>query len=108
MRKELTFEGGSIDHVIQSAYRALDLMSFFTTGEKETRAWTVPRHSSILRAARAIHTDFEKNFIRAEVVTWDALVKAGSYAAARSAGLLRLEGRGYVVQDGDVVIFRVG
>ena len=108
MRKELIPTESGIDHVITAAYQTLGLISFFTTGEKETRAWTVPKRSSAPRAARAIHTDFEKNFIRAEVISCDDLIRAGSYTAARSAGILRVEGRTYTVQDGDVIIFRTG
>ena len=108
MRKELIPTESGIDNVITAAYQTLGLISFFTTGEKETRAWTVPKGSSAPRAARAIHTDFEKNFIRAEVISCDDLIRAGSYTAARSAGILRVEGRTYTVQDGDVIIFRTG
>ena len=108
MRKELIPTESGIDNVITAAYQTLGLISFFTTGEKETRAWTVPKGSSAPRAARAIHTDFEKNFIRAEVISCDDLIRAGSYTAARSAGILRVEGRTHTVQDGDVIIFRTG
>ena len=108
MREELVIEGNGIDAIIRGAYRVLGYISFFTTGEKETRGWAIPASSTAPRAGRAIHTDFEKNFIRAEVVGCDTLLDAGSYAAARDAGLLRLEGKEYVVQDGDVIVFRTG
>ena len=108
MRKEFLDGVDGIDAIIQSAYALLGCISFFTTGEKETRAWTTERGSAAPRAARAIHTDFEKNFIRAEVVSYERLVAARSYATARSAGDVRIEGKEYVVQDGDVVVFRVG
>ena len=108
MRQEFTTESSGIDAIIQAAYATLGYISFFTTGEKETRAWAIPAGSTALRAGRAIHTDFEKNFIRAEVIECDALLAVGSYAAARDAGVLRLEGKEYIVQDGDVIVFRSG
>ena len=108
MREELHVGEDGVRAIITAAYRVLGLISFFTTGEKESRAWTVPVGSTAPRAARAIHTDFEKNFIRAEVISCDDLLAAGSYAAARAAGILRVEGKEYVVRDGDVVVFRVG
>ena len=82
-------------------------MTFFTTGEDETRAWTVPRGATAPRAGRAIHSDFEQKFIRAEVITYDKLMEAGSYARAREQGLLRTEGKDYIVQEGDVVEFKI-
>ena len=108
MRKELTVVGGGLDAIIQAAYQTLGYISFFTTGEKETRAWAIPKDSAAPQAGRVIHTDFEKNFIRAEVIPCGALLEAGSYAAARDSGTLRLEGKEYVVQDGDVIMFRHG
>jgi ribosome-binding ATPase len=92
--------------VARSAYHLLGLITFFTAGEKEVRAWTLRQGGSALDAAAAIHTDFAKGFIRAEVTEVDALVDAGSYAAVRERGQQRLEGRDYVVRDGDVVHFR--
>ncbi len=83
-------------------------MSFLTAGETEVRAWTIPVNSRAVAAAGAIHTDFEKKFIRAEVIHWRDLVEAGGYAAAREKGKLRLEGRDYIVQDGDVFVIRHG
>jgi ribosome-binding ATPase YchF (GTP1/OBG family) len=92
--------------VIESVYRLLDLITFFTTGEKESRAWEVRRGASAPEAAGAIHSDLQRGFIRAEVVAFDELERAGSWQAAKSRGLLRLEGKGYVVAEGDVCHFR--
>ena len=108
LRKELTEEKGSVETIIQAAYKTLGCISFLTTGEKETRAWMIEKGLTAPRAAGTIHTDFEKNFIRAEVIPYEQLIKAGSYAAARAAGELRLEGKDYVVRDGDVIVFRTG
>jgi ribosome-binding ATPase YchF (GTP1/OBG family) len=83
-------------------------MSFLTAGEDECRAWTIPRNSAAPKAAGAIHSDFEKKFIRAEVVNWKTLVDLGGYAGARDKGVLRLEGKEYVVKDGDVLVIRHG
>jgi len=95
-----------VDRLIQSAYRLLGLMSFLTAGEKEVRAWTIPQGTRAQTAAGTIHSDIERGFIRAEVVSYDELVAAGSVAAARDKGLLRLEGKDYIMQEGDVVHFR--
>jgi ribosome-binding ATPase YchF (GTP1/OBG family) len=92
--------------LIRTSYELLRLISFFTLGDDECRAWTVPRGSRAVEAAGAIHTDLEKHFIRAEVIHWDALLEAGSEAKARAKGTLRLEGKDYLVQDGDVVHIR--
>ena len=108
LRSEMSVEGDGLSAVIRAAYRTLGLISFFTTGEKETRAWAIPEGSTAPRAGRAIHTDFEDNFIRAEVIACDDLRRVGSYAKARETGELRVEGKGYVVRDGDVITFRVG
>lgn len=97
-----------IPELIRKAYEILDLISFFTTGEDETRAWTITRGDKAPRAAGVIHTDFEKNFIRAEVVAYSKLVEAGGWSKAREKGFLRLEGKEYVVQDGDVMEIRHG
>lgn len=96
-----------VNELIQAGYRALGLISFFTTGEDETRAWTIPAGSSARDAGAAIHTDFRDKFIRAEVIFWEELLKAGSYAAARERGLIRTEGKEYIVKDGDVVEFKI-
>jgi ribosome-binding ATPase YchF (GTP1/OBG family) len=98
----------AIPELTRAAYETLGLMSFFTTGEEETRAWTIRRGAKAPEAAGAIHTDFEKKFIRAEVVSADNLLRIGSWAKAREKGMLRLEGKDYVVQDGDVMVIRHG
>jgi len=92
--------------LIRGAYRLLKLQTYFTAGEKEVRAWTIPVGASAPEAAGVIHTDFEKGFIRAEVITFDDYVKYGSEAKVREAGKLRVEGKEYIVQDGDVMHFR--
>jgi GTP-binding protein YchF len=104
--RELGVESSGVDELIKSAYRLLGLMSFLTAGEKEVRAWTTRRGTRAPQAAGVIHTDIERGFIRAEVVSYDELMRAGSYAAAREQGLLRLEGKDYVMREGDVVHFR--
>jgi GTP-binding protein YchF len=97
-----------LERLINATYALLGLMSFLTAGETEVRAWTIPRGSTAVKAAGAIHTDFEKKFIRAEVVNWKPLVDAGGYAGLRGTPLLRLEGKEYVVQEGDVLVIRHG
>jgi GTP-binding protein YchF len=97
-------EGGLVQ-VIRTGYAALNLASFFTAGDKEVRAWTIPLGCKAPQAAGVIHTDFERGFIRAEVISFDDYARLGSEAAARAAGLLRVEGREYTVRDGDVVHF---
>lgn len=92
--------------LIRKTYELMGLISFLTVGEDECRAWTVPRGTRAVEAAGAIHTDLEKHFIRAEVIQWDALLEAGSEANARTRGTLRLEGKDYIVKDGDVVHVR--
>jgi GTP-binding protein YchF len=103
---ELGVESSGVDELIKSAYRLLGLMSFLTAGEKEVRAWTIERGTRAPQAAGTIHSDIERGFIRAEVVSYQDLLRAGSYAAAREQGILRLEGKEYVMQEGDVVHFR--
>jgi ribosome-binding ATPase YchF (GTP1/OBG family) len=97
-----------IPELILEAYKILNLMSFFTTGEDETRAWTIERGSKAPQAAGVIHTDFENKFIRAEVVNWQKLLEAGGWNQAKQKGWLRLEGKDYIVQDGDVMVIRHG
>src|SRR5216110_3237635 len=92
--------------LIRATYALLGLISFFTTGEDECRAWTIPIHTRAVEAAGAIHSDLEKHFIRAETIRWDQLLEAGSEANARARGTLRLEGKDYIVQDGDVMHIR--
>jgi ribosome-binding ATPase YchF (GTP1/OBG family) len=101
------FEDG-IDALIRAGYELLGLISFFTTGEDETRAWTITKGSTAPKAGAAIHSDFETKFIRAEVINWQKLLEAGSRAAARDKGLIRTEGKEYVVADGDVIEFLHG
>jgi GTP-binding protein YchF len=95
-----------LEQVIRKGFDALGLISFFTKNEKEVRAWNIPQGTTAPKAAGVIHTDFEKGFIRAEVVPFDAFAKYGSDAAVKSEGLMRLEGKEYIVQDGDVIYFR--
>ncbi|HEY0384979.1 MAG TPA: redox-regulated ATPase YchF [Pyrinomonadaceae bacterium] len=102
----LGVSGSGVDRLIKSAYRLLGLMSFLTAGEKEVRAWTIPQGTRAPLAAGTIHSDIERGFIRAEVISYDQLLRVGSYAAAREQGLLRLEGKDYIMQEGDVVHFR--
>ncbi|HKG48752.1 MAG TPA: redox-regulated ATPase YchF [Pyrinomonadaceae bacterium] len=104
--KSLNVETSGVDQLIKSAYHLLGLMSFLTAGEKEVRAWTIPQGTRAQTAAGTIHSDIERGFIRAEIVSYDELIAAGSYAAAREKGLLRLEGKDYIMQEGDVVHFR--
>jgi GTP-binding protein YchF len=94
--------------LISASYALLGLMSFLTAGEDEVRAWTIPMNSNAVKAAGAIHSDFEKKFIRAEVVNWKNLVDLGGYPGVREKGLLRLEGKEYIVKDGDVLVIRHG
>ena len=103
---ELGLTEPGLNRLARRAYALLELLTFFTAGEKEVRAWTLRQGGTAVDAAGAIHTDFAKGFIRAEVVDAETLLGGGSYAAVREAGRLRLEGRDYVVQDGDVVHFR--
>jgi len=98
-------EAGVLGELVRSAYRTLSLISFFTTGPKETKAWTVESGTKAPQAGGAIHSDFERGFIRAEVIDWRRLMEAGSWATAKSKGQMRLEGKNYVVQDGDVMLF---
>src|SRR6266536_2549117 len=95
-----------LDRLIRAGYALLDLLTFFTAGPKETHAWTVTRGTRAQQAAGVIHTDFERGFIRAEVVSYEEYVALGGEAGARDAGKLRLEGKDYVVADGDVIHFR--
>ena len=97
-----------LERLISATYDLLGLMSFLTAGETEVRAWTIPQHSTAQKAAGAIHSDFEKKFIRAEVVNWKALVDHSGYPGVREKGLLRLEGKEYIVRDGDVLVIRHG
>jgi len=104
--EELGLKASGLDRLIQASYRLLGLQTYFTAGEKEVRAWTIRKGTKAPQAAGVIHSDFERGFIRAEVVSFEQLVEAGSMAAARERGWIRLEGKDYVVQDGDVMHFR--
>ena len=95
-----------MERLIAATYHLLGLMSFLTAGETEVRAWTIPLNSKAVHAAGAIHSDFEKKFIRAEVVNWQALLDHGGYPGVKEKGLLRLEGKEYIVKDGDVLVIR--
>ncbi|TSC68459.1 MAG: GTP-dependent nucleic acid-binding protein EngD [Parcubacteria group bacterium Gr01-1014_56] len=106
-RQELGVDDG-INGLIRASYALLGLMSFFTTGKDETRAWTIERGSTAPQAGAAIHTDFKDKFIRAEVIMWDKLLEAGSWAKARELGLIRTEGKEYIVKDGDTIEFLHG
>ena len=104
--KDLGLDGSGVDSLIKAAYHMLGLMSFLTAGEKEVRAWTIPIGTKAPQAAGEIHSDIERGFIRAEIVGYDDLVACGSRKAALEKGLARVEGKEYVMQDGDVVDFR--
>ncbi len=106
-RKDLGSSDDSINNLIRKGYELLNLMTYFTTGEDETRAWTIVRGSTAPVAGTAIHNDFKEKFIKAEVVEWEKLLEAGSYGAAREKGLVRTEGKEYIVKDGDVVEFKI-
>jgi GTP-binding protein YchF len=102
---DLGWKESGLDRLIRASYDLLHLLTFFTTGPKETRAWTIPRGTKASQAAGVIHTDFERGFIRAEVIYWKDLVNAGSEANAKAKGLVRMEGKEYVMKDGDTVFF---
>lgn len=102
----LGLEKAGLDKLIEASYRTLGLMSFLTAGEDETRAWTIKIGTKAPQAAGKIHTDFERGFIKAEVINYEDLLREGSLAAAREKGIVRMEGKEYVVQDGDVILFR--
>ena len=104
--KELGLPESGLDKIIKAAYQTLGLITFITAGPKESKAWTCQKGTKAPQAAGKIHTDFEKGFIRAEVIKWDKLLEAKGYAGAREKGWLRVEGKDYIVQDGDVVHFR--
>lgn len=106
MRQALSHPKNSLDELISACYTLLGLQTFLTTGADETRAWTITKGTKAPQAAGKIHTDFEKGFIRADVIFWANLLAAGSWAQAREKGLLRTEGKEYVVKDGDVIEFK--
>ena len=103
---ELGLEESGLDRLIKVCYELLGLISYLTAGKPEVRAWTIQKGTKAPQAAGKIHTDFERGFIRAEVVAFDDLVAQGSMAACKEKGLVRSEGKEYVMQDGDVVLFR--
>ena len=107
-RRELGVSEDGINALIKAGYALLDLISFFTTGAKESRAWTIRRGSMAPEAGAAIHTDFRDKFIRAETIRWDKLLEVGSWSKAREKGLVRSEGKEYLVEDGDVLEFKHG
>lgn len=103
--KDLGLTESGLDRIITAAYKTLGLVTFITAGEMESKAWTCPAGTKAPQAAGVIHTDFEQGFIRAEVIQWDKLLEAGGYVGAKERGWLRMEGKEYVIQDGDVVHF---
>jgi len=107
MREGLGAKDDGINDLIKTGYELLDLITYLTTGEDETRAWTIKRGWTAPEAGTAIHGDFKEKFIKAEVINWQDLLDSGSYAAAREKGLVRTEGKEYVVKDGDVIEFRI-
>lgn len=104
--EELGLEESGLDKLIKASYSLLGLISYLTSGEDETRAWTIKKGTKAPQAAGKIHTDFERGFIRAEVVNYQDLLDCGTYAAAKEKGLVGLEGKDYIVKDGDVILFR--
>lgn len=104
--QDLGLEKSGLDRLIKSSYRLLGLISFLTAGPKEVRAWTIKEGTKAPQAAGKIHSDIERGFIRAEVISYEELLKCGGFAAAKEKGLIRLEGKDYVMKDGDVVLFR--
>ena len=104
--EELGLEESGLEKLIRASYHLLGLISYITAGEVECRAWTITRGTKAPQAAGKIHSDFERGFIRAETVSYDQLVECGSMAVAKEIGLVRSEGKEYVVQDGDVILFR--
>jgi hypothetical protein len=105
-RQDLGLQQSGLERFLRASYALLGLCSFFTAGEKEVRAWTIPEHTLAPQAAGVIHSDLERGFIRAEVIHYDDLVASGSIAKGREAGKLRIEGKDYQVQDGDVLLIR--
>jgi len=106
IRAVLPHPKNNLDELIATCYALLKLQTFFTSGEKETRAWTIKQGDKAPQAAGKIHSDFEKGFIRAEVISWKKLIESGSWVSAREKGLIKSEGKEYVVRDGDVIIFK--
>jgi len=104
--EDLGLEQSGLEKLIQASYSLLGLISYLTAGEPEVRAWTIKKGTKAPQAAGKIHSDFERGFIRAEIVSYTDLMDCGTYTAAKEKGLVRLEGKEYVVQDGDIILFR--
>ena len=103
---DLGLTESGLDRLVKASYKLLGLISYLTAGEKEVRAWTIEKGTKAPQAAGKIHSDFEKGFIRAEIVDYDVLVELGSFNACKEKGKVRSEGKDYVIKDGDVVLFR--
>ena len=103
---DLGIEESGLDKLVKASYALLGLISYLTAGPKEVRAWTITKGTKAPQAAGKIHSDFDRGFIRAEIVSYDDLIREGSMNAVKEKGLLRSEGKDYVMQDGDVVLFR--
>ena len=106
MLEALGLDESGLDKVIKRSYDLLGLMSFLTAGEPEVRAWTIKKGTKAPKAAGKIHSDIERGFIRAEIVSYNDLIKEGSLTAAKEKGLVRSEGKEYIMQDGDIVLFK--
>ena len=104
--EDLGLKESGLEKLIKASYKLLGLISYLTAGEPEVRAWTITEGTKAPQAAGKIHSDFERGFIRAEVVSYDDLIACGSHTAAKEKGLIRLEGKDYVVKDGDIMLFR--
>ena len=104
--EDLGLKESGLEKLIKASYKLLGLISYLTAGEPEVRAWTIKKGTKAPQAAGKIHTDFERGFIRAEIVSYDDLIACGTYNGAKEKGLVRLEGKEYVVQDGDIILFR--
>ncbi|HDH99284.1 MAG TPA: redox-regulated ATPase YchF [bacterium] len=106
-KRELGINQDGIDQIISSCYRFLRLITFLTTGRDETRAWTIKENTKAIKAAGVIHSDFEKKFIKVEVINWQTLIELGGWTQAAKKGMLRVEGKDYIVRDGDVLEFKI-
>jgi ribosome-binding ATPase YchF (GTP1/OBG family) len=102
----LGIDDTGLNHLIKEAYKTLGLITYFTSGEMETRAWTIKEGFKAPEAAGVIHTDFEKGFIAADVISWQDLFAQGGWTGAKTKGLVRMEGKEYIVKDGDVCVFK--
>ena len=105
-KEELGLNNSGLEKLIKASYHLLGLISYLTAGEQEVRAWTIKRGDLAPQAAGKIHTDFERGFIKADVVSYEDLINAGSYLKAKEAGKVRIEGKNYEVKDGDVILFK--